>query len=164
MRKLRIHFSFLLFNALLFMLKDAGMILGFYAVCLLHELGHIAALRLTGGELRLIEFSIFGVKMTAAPAADIKKGAAVLLSGPAVNLLMYAALVLTGNGGRLAALSLAAGTFNLLPFSSLDGGALLDMLAEGSPHERLIQSVLKAVRALLLAGIIIAVVTDMALM
>ena len=164
MRKLRIHFSFLLFNALLFMLKDAGMILGFYTVCLLHELGHIAALRLTGGELRLIEFSIFGIKMAAAPAADIKKGAAVLLSGPAVNLLMYAALVLTGNGGRLAALSLAAGTFNLLPFSSLDGGALLDMLAEGSPHERLIQSVLKAVRALLLAGIIIAVVTDMALM
>ena len=163
MRKLRIHFSFLLFNALLFMLKDAGMILEFYAVCLLHELGHIAALRLTGGELRLIEFSIFGIKMTAAPAADIKKGAAVLLSGPAVNLLMYAALVLTGNGGRLA-LSLAAGAFNLLPFSSLDGGALLDMLAEGSPHERLIQSVLKAVRALLLAGIIIAVVTDMALM
>ena len=77
---------------------------------------------------------------------------------------MYAALVLTGNGGRLAALNLAAGAFNLLPFSSLDGGALLDMLAEGSPHERLIQSVLKAVRALLLAGIIIAVVTDMALM
>lgn len=146
MKRIRIRFTFLLFNAVLFIFRDAGLIFEFYAVCLLHELGHLAALKLTGGELRMVELSGIGIRITASPAADIKRGAAVLLSGPAVNLLMYALLSFSGNSGRLAELSLAAGLFNLLPFSSLDGGALLDMLAEGSPHERLIQSVLKAVR------------------
>lgn len=157
MRRIRIRFSFLCFNALLFCLCDGKMIASFYAVCLLHELGHIAALRLTGGELRSVELSCFGIRMTAAPAADVKRGAAVLLSGPAANLLLYAVLTLTGKCPETASLSLAAGLFNLLPLSSLDGGALLDMLAEGSVRERQIQLCMKAVR-IAAAGVLIALI------
>ena len=157
MRRIRIRFSFLCFNALLFCLCDGKMIASFYAVCLLHELGHIAALRFTGGELRSVELSCFGIRMTAAPAADVKRGAAVLLSGPAANLLLYAVLMLTGKCPETASLSLAAGLFNLLPLSSLDGGALLDMLAEGSVRERQIQLCMKAVR-IAAAGVLIALI------
>ena len=157
MRRIRIRFSFLCFNALLFCLCDGKMIASFYAVCLLHELGHIAALRLTGGELRSVELSCFGIRMTAAPAANVKRGAAVLLSGPAANLLLYAVLMLTGKCPETASLSLAAGLFNLLPLSSLDGGALLDMLAEGSVRERQIQLCMKAVR-IAAAGVLIALI------
>ena len=157
MRRIRIRFSFLCFNALLFCLCDGKMIASFYAVCLLHELGHIAALRLTGGELRSVELSCFGIRMTAAPAANVKRGAAVLLSGPAANLLLYAVLMLTGKCPETASLSLAAGVFNLLPLSSLDGGALLDMLAEGSVQERQIQLCMKAVR-IAAAGVLIALI------
>ena len=92
MSRVRVGFSFLLFNGLLFLFCGGKMIFSFYSVCLLHELGHLAALRLTGGELRRAELSFFGIKMVAAPAADIGRGAVVLLSGPTANLLLYAVL------------------------------------------------------------------------
>lgn len=154
MSRVRVNFSFLLFNALLFLFCDAGMILSFYAVCALHELGHIAALKLTGGELRCVELSCFGIRMTAAPAADTKRGAAVLLSGPMANLALYVLLEGLGHGGRMASLSLAAGVFNLLPFSCLDGGALLEMLAEGRACERMIRVCLAVIRVLFAAGLL----------
>ena len=162
MSRVRVGFSFLCFNALLFCLCDGSMILSFYAVCLLHELGHIAALRLTGGELRSVELTCFGVRMTAAPAADLKRGAAVLLSGPAANLMLYAVLTAAGVCRETAELSLAAGLFNLLPFSSLDGGALLDMLAEGSVCERQIQLALKALRIAAAAALLLLIGAEMA--
>lgn len=161
MKRFRIKFSFLLFNALLFLLCDGGMILSFYAVCVLHELGHIAALRLTGRELRCVELSFFGIRITSAPAADIKRGAAVLLSGPAVNLLLYAFLRAADCCGRTAVLSLAAGLFNLLPLSSLDGGALLDMLAEGRIHERQFRVCLGVLRALTALALLMYIITEM---
>ncbi|MBR6070779.1 MAG: hypothetical protein IKP78_09340 [Ruminococcus sp.] len=159
---IRVGFTFLLFNALLFMFCDTEMIASFYAVCLLHELGHIAALRLTGGELRRVELSFFGIRMVAAPAADIGRGAFVLLSGPAANLLLYAVLTALGVCGRTARLSLAAGLFNLLPFSSLDGGALLDMLAAGRVREREIRVCLTAVRVLCAAELLALIAAEMA--
>ncbi|MDO4864121.1 MAG: hypothetical protein Q4A05_08130 [Ruminococcus sp.] len=159
---IRVGFSFLLFNALLFMFCDGEMIASFYAVCLLHELGHIAALRLTGGELRRVELSFFGIRIVAAPAADVGRGALVLLSGPAANLLLWAVLGGLGVGGRTAQLSLAAGVFNLLPLSSLDGGALFDMLAAGRVHERQIRVCLAAVRGVLAAGILGCIAAEMA--
>jgi Zn-dependent protease len=162
MSRIRIRFSFLCFNAVLFCLCDGRMIVSFYTVCLLHELGHIAALRLTGGELRAVELSCFGIRMTAAPAADVKRGAAVLLSGPAANLLLYALLTVTGKCPETASLSLAAGLFNLLPLSSLDGGALLDMLAEGSVCERQIQLALKALRIAAAAALLLLIGAEMA--
>ena len=157
MSRIRIRFSFLCFNAVLFCLCDGRMIASFYIVCLLHELGHIAALRLTGGELRAVELSCFGIRMTAAPAADVKRGAAVLLSGPAANLMLYALLTVTGKYPETASLSLAAGLFNLLPLSSLDGGALLDMHAEGSVRERQIQLCITAVR-IAASGVLLALI------
>ena len=158
MSRVRVGFSFLCFNALLFCLCDGSMILSFYAVCLLHELGHIAALRLTGGELRSVELTCFGVRMT----ADVKRGAAVLLSGPAANLLLYVLLTAADVCRETAELSLAAGLFNLLPFSSLDGGAVLDMLAEGSVCERQIQLALKALRIAAAAALLLLIGAEMA--
>lgn len=161
MNRINVKFSFLLFNALLFLLCDGEMILGFYAVCLLHELGHIAALRATGGELRRVELSCFGIKMTAAPARDVKRGAAVLLSGPAANLLLFALLHALGCGGRIAALSLAAGVFNLLPFSFLDGGALIGLLAEGSPCERKINITLCIFKGALAGAVMLNLIAEL---
>ena len=159
---IRVGFSFLLFNAMLFLFCDTEMIASFYSVCLLHELGHIAALRLTGGELRRVELSFFGVRMVAAPAADIRRGALVLLSGPAANLALYAVLTVFGVCGMTARLSLAAGMFNLLPLSSLDGGALLDMLAAGCVRERELRTCLTAVRVLCAAGLLAYIAAEMA--
>lgn len=153
MTRLRVGFSFLFFNALLFLFCGGEMILSFYAVCLLHELGHIAALRLTGGELRRVELSFFGIRMVASPAADVGRGAVVLLSGPAANLLLYLLLTALHCCTGTARLSLAAGVFNLLPFCGLDGGALLDMLAEGRTCERQFRTCITVARAAAGVGI-----------
>lgn len=158
MRRIKVRFSFLLFNALFFMFRSTEMIASFYAVCLLHELGHLAAMYLTGAELRSAELSFFGIKITAASPANRRKGAAVLLSGPAVNIVLYALLMLTGHSGRLALLSLSAGLFNLLPYSSLDGGALLDMFAEGSIRERELRVCIFVLRAAVTAILAAAVI------
>lgn len=64
------------------------------------------------------------------------KSAFVLMSGPAVNILMYILLTAFGASGSFAMVNLAAGVYNLLPFSCLDGGALADIFVTGTIHER----------------------------
>lgn len=155
--KIRIGFSFLLFNALLFIFRDSRLIFGFYAACIAHELGHIAAIRLTGGEVRVIELSCFGIRITASPSARVSAGVFVLLSGPAVNLLLYAALTLAGLNGYTSGFCLAEGIFNLLPFSFLDGGAVLDLLTDGHEYEQMLKHgiiILRVVAALTIFALI----------
>lgn len=157
MSKIKIRYSFLVFNALLFLLRDGNLIAAFYISCIAHETGHILALKLTGGELRSVELGCFGIKMTASPCKNIKEGIAVLMCGPAVNLLIFAVLWYFGIREYLCVFNLAEGVFNLLPFSFLDGGAALVLLAEGSVHERIIRRIIMAVRiitVLILAALI----------
>lgn len=60
----------------------------------------------------------------------------VLLSGPAVNILLFTMLKAFGATGSFAMVNFAAGLYNLLPFSCLDGGALADVFITGTIHER----------------------------
>lgn len=140
-------FSFLLMNSLMFMAGDGGMAAGFYMVCIAHELGHIAVLRAFGGKLRRVEFTGFGIKITAAPMPGIFRELAVLLSGPLVNLAIWLALKMSGTHGELSRLSLLAGLYNLLPLPFLDGGAVLDLLA--------VHSGVRAVAAVLWAAAVV---------
>ena len=117
-------------------MNDNFSAVSFWLVCALHEAGHIIAVKLTGGEIRKIEFSFFGIVMTAAPPVSVKKGTAVLLSGPAVNFLIWAILLLNGKNGLFCQLNLAACVFNMLPLSFLDGGGITALLTEGNPFER----------------------------
>lgn len=156
MPKIKIKFSFLLFNALVFMFRESRLILGFYAACLIHEAAHVIAVKLTGGEVSCIEMSWTGIKMTAAPPRTLKSGIFVLLSGPAANLLTFLLLILRENTGYLAIFSLAEGLFNLLPYSFLDGGAALDLLAEGAKNEPQLRAIYSALRIAVTLMIIIA--------
>lgn len=133
---IRLGFTFLLFNALLFLFKSSGVILGFYAACIIHELGHIAAIRLTGGCIREISLSLLGIKISADPAATRTKGLFVLLSGPAANLISGWICLKLGIFGFFARFSIAEGLFNLLPLSCLDGGAAIELLTQGIRHEK----------------------------
>lgn len=131
---IRLGFTFLLFNALLFLFRSGGLILGFYSACIIHELGHIAAIRLTGGCVREISLSFFGIKISADPPPTRAKELAVLLSGPAANLITGGICLHLGIFGFFARFSIAEGLFNLLPLSFLDGGAALDVLTRGMRH------------------------------
>lgn len=155
MPKIKVNFSFLLFNSLVFMFRESRMIWGFYAACIIHEAGHIIAVRAFGGEVVGINFSWFGIKMTATPPASKFSGIIILLSGPAANLFTYVLLILRGNIGYFAIFSLAEGLFNLLPYSFLDGGAALELFAEGMENERLFRNIFVMVRIIVPVIIII---------
>ncbi|MCD7891873.1 MAG: hypothetical protein LUG26_09140 [Ruminococcus sp.] len=52
----------------------------------------------------------------------------MLLAGPAANLVLFAAFSMKDSGNYFAFLNLCAALFNLLPYSFLDGGAVLNLL------------------------------------
>lgn len=147
-------FSFLVFNALVFMLRDSGLVLRFYTVCAIHEAGHLAALGITGGNVRSVELSASGIRI------EVKKGGIVrtlsslfvLLAGPAANIIMYLALRLAGCGGSFLLLNLAAAAYNMLPYDSLDGGAAVSLFTAGTTYERTAEAVLFTVKLLITAA------------
>lgn len=127
----------------------------FYAACALHEMGHILAACLVGVRIKSVVFSGGGIRMLTDRASVVTncENVLMLLSGPAVNLFLAAALSIHGAVGDFAMLNLAAGLYNLLPFRQLDGGALVDIFITGTVHEREWRGVLLAVRIIIvLAG------------
>lgn len=136
MPKIRVKFSFLLFNALIFIFRENALILGFYAACIIHEAGHILAVYLTGGSVNCIEFSWMGIKITAAPSNSLKTAAFIQLCGPLANILVFLILIAGGKGGYFAVFSLMEGLLNLLPYKFLDGGTILEILADSSKKQR----------------------------
>ncbi|HNZ98878.1 hypothetical protein [Ruminococcus sp.] len=149
---LRVEFSFLVFNALVFLFRDSTLVLAFYTTCALHESGHILALGLTGGRLSSVSFGAAGIRMETVRtgAEPVTSSLFVFLAGPAANILVFTAMKLAGCGGTFPALNLVAAAYNMLPFRSLDGGAVIALFTVGTPHERTAELVLKVMRLLII--------------
>jgi len=150
----RISFSFLAFNALLFLMRSGGEIFAFYTACAVHEAGHIAVLALTGSRVAAVELSAAGIVMETEKSSlsSLRKGLAVLAAGPAAGLLMFAALRAAGCGGSFPILNLMAAAYNMLPYRCLDGGAMIALLTLGSVHERALGLLLTALKLLITAA------------
>lgn len=146
--KISVRFSFLVFLSLIFLIKNSAVIFSFFTVCAVHEAGHGAALYLTGGRLSAVIFSGTGIKMipdrTFMPS--LKSEIAMLLAGPLANIVLFLILNPLNGGNSFSQLSLCAGLFNLLPYSTLDGGAVLNLLIMHSKYERIFLRLLTAVR------------------
>lgn len=146
--KISVKFSFLVFLSLIFLLKDSMVIFSFFTVCAVHEAGHGAALYLTGGRLSAMIFCGTGIRMipdrTFMPS--LKSEIAVLLAGPFANIVLFLILNPLNGGNSFAQLSLCAGLFNLLPYSILDGGAVLSLLIMQSRYERIFLHLLTVLR------------------
>lgn len=129
-----ISFSFLVFLALLFLMKSGGTIFAFFTVCLIHELGHAAALCIAGGSLSQLTFCGMGIKMIPCrnKLLSFRNELFVLLAGPAVNISVFLILNTADRGNYFALLNLCAAVFNLLPYKMLDGGAVLQLLSDCS--------------------------------
>ena len=94
----------------------------------LHELGHLAALRLLGGAVTALRISVFGAEL-AAEGGRLSYGRelAAVLAGPLTNLLAGLALARLGYPAAAGA-HLVLCAFNLLPVRPLDGGRALELL------------------------------------
>lgn len=146
--RVRVSFSFLMFNALIFLVRESKVILCFYGVCILHELGHILAAVIAGTAAKEIILSGTGITITAEKNAviPVKRSLFVLLSGPAVNLI-FAGITESLGGSRLfIMLNLTLCLYNLLPFPNLDGGAVIELLISGIRCEYGVRMLLAAVR------------------
>lgn len=146
--KIRAEFSFFAFAALIFLLKDKYTASGFVMVCILHELGHLAAIFILGVKIKMVKLSGFGIKIETEKSGivPIYRSILILLSGPAANTILYILLGFSGVYHQFAVLSLAAAVYNLLPYPQLDGGSAIELLITGSVYERELRIILKIVR------------------
>lgn len=93
-----------------------------------HELGHVAAVWCTGRKLNRLTLTALGAELTLegeSTSVSFLQELILSLSGPAANLLLAAALAVSGRFPLLLGANLLLGCFNLLPVSPLDGGCAL---------------------------------------
>lgn len=87
-----------------------------------HELGHLAALRALGARILGLRVGVFGAVLeTDQSGLSYGRELAAVLAGPVANLL-GAALLTAGGFETAAGAHLVLGAFNLLPMRPLDGG------------------------------------------
>ena len=95
----------------------------------LHEMGHLAAVYLLGGEIASFRITPFGGELRLRHPERLSYGRELLavLAGPMVNLLC--ALVLARFAAyTLSGIHMTLALFNLLPLRLLDGGRALELL------------------------------------
>lgn len=130
--KLQISFEFGFFAAAaLFCLLDAPeLALSAICACIIHECGHIMASIICNVKIEKITLWAGGVRMqTESKMLKISSDVLILLLGPAFNFALALFYYLSGCYSPFS-VNLILGLFNLLPFTSLDGGAILKKILE----------------------------------
>ena len=125
--------------ALLYFFDDAGLFAALAPAVMVHELGHVAALRSFRARLRRVSVGVFGIEMDYGGILGNAQTALSVAAGPAAGALY--ALIACSIGGEFwrlsGAVSFCLTVFNLLPVLPLDGGRLVAVLAGRERAERL---------------------------
>ena len=107
--------------ALMLLLFPLRFLVGVLLAALIHELGHLLALKIAGGRVLSIRLRSFGARIEAAPMPP-GRSALCALAGPAAGALTIFAYK---TFPELALAGLVQTVFNLLPVYPLDGGRAL---------------------------------------
>ena len=110
--------GFWLVLGLMVLLFPVRILLGLLLAAAVHELGHILAVRLTGGRVLGIRLLARGVRIEAA-SMEPGPGAVCALAGPAAGALTILAWKWFP---ELALAGLVQTVFNMIPIYPLDGG------------------------------------------
>ena len=124
-----------LLGALLYCTASFSELAAILAPVIVHELGHIVALRLYGLRVRRITADLRGLCIEYSGLCTPLGHAVSALAGPAAGLGYAFAASYYSRGGSNEVLTLSAGVslllslFNLLPILPLDGGRVFSILA-----------------------------------
>lgn len=113
-----VEWGFWLVLGLMVLLLPVGFLLGVVLAAFIHELGHVLAVRMTGGRVLSVRLRACGARIETGP---MPPGKAVFcaLAGPAAGALTILAW---RRFPELALAGLVQTAFNLLPVYPLDGG------------------------------------------
>lgn len=130
MKRIRISAGGVLLLAALYFLLTLDEFMALMLACAAHELGHIAAIRLTGGRVSSLTANATGAVIARSASRSRTAEIVCAASGPIAGLI-YAAFA-SGLGSDMllsAGLSLALSAYNALPALPLDGGRILECIA-----------------------------------
>ncbi len=141
---LRWDFSFFAVLAVFFFWDDSGFGIAALGICAAHELAHLAVMKFCGITPDSLTFYGAGIRLSARAVESAPPGvqAAVYSAGCVMNFLLGGAFLAAGEG-RIAAVSFAAGAFNLLPLGEFDGRRLLKLLLISLAAPENVDTVLK---------------------
>lgn len=128
----RLDFSFFLFWAMMYLLGREKMVLPMFLACLVHEMGHIVPMVISGRKIKSIEFGGTGIKIV--PLYDkmlpIEWDIIIMISGCLSNFLLTAIVLMFKIYPlyNVAYVSLSLGIFNALPIKSLDGYDVVQLI------------------------------------
>ena len=131
MKRIRISAGGVLLLAALYFLLTLDEFVALMLACAAHELGHIAAIRLTGGRVSSLTANATGAVIARSASRSRTAEIVCAAAGPIAGLI-YAAFA-SGLGSDMlplsAGLSLALSAYNALPALPLDGGRILECIA-----------------------------------
>lgn len=124
--KFTVSVGFSLAIAAIIYLDGQGLVFWCMLACLLHEVGHWAAINILGGRVRAVHLRAIGaeMKLDAHRPLSYRKEVAAALAGPAVSLAT-AWISAKFRFYVFAGMNLSLGALNLIPAPSLDGGRAL---------------------------------------
>ncbi len=130
--KIRFHFGFFATVAVLMVSSNSLYTHFAFCSCILHEMGHLVAMIFTKEPISQLAFCGTGIKLVQKrneSYVKFEKEALILASGCLVNFCLFIAFISSScyNVAMFGATNLLIGIFNLLPFSFLDGGKLLNL-------------------------------------
>ena len=151
--RLTFNFGFFLAVSLFCLIDEKGIMVCTFCSCIVHEIGHIVAAILNDVNIEKISFGFGGIKMISeGKIKGLGSEIFILLLGPFFNVLsalMY--YYLECYTAFLVNLILAV--FNLLPFSSLDGGTVIKKIFEYFQlNAALFMKIISIISAIIICG------------
>ena len=132
--EISVSFLFYAVIAIMIICDRSGLALPVLLACFLHEVSHLAAMRLSGVNPKKIKLIPAGALIICPFFTGKKNEAFIAASGPVSNLiaagLFYAVYRFFGweYAFLMCSVNAVTGIFNLMPLAGLDGGTLLILL------------------------------------
>ena len=128
--KIFIGLDFILILSLLYIIDTEKVLHLALAAAIIHELGHIAAIKLCGGKIDTVCLRAFGaqINMKLYPMLSYKREIIIALAGPFAGAIFGVLSSFWGNY-TIAGFSLVLTVFNLIPALPLDGGRAIKFAA-----------------------------------